>query len=572
MNNNLEPILEKTGRMLSRKYGINVICRGHDCCTDGNTIYLPALPDEIPDKLFKAIRGYIDHECSHVIAESDFKGIKRFIKKYGQTAFGIYNALEDARVERVMQEIYPGSTENLSNAYHYALENSPPDAPLAWQVAAALYATAAGRDAKSFSIEALKIAAVCTEEAKQAASCTYSEDVEKLAIRCWHKIEKILPRNTDDCTYSSSRGTSSCTDSESKQNPDCTDSKSHTSIKPGCTHTADSTEGVSEDNNVKQDLTQIPIPAGVLGNLGKAISSGVSEYAQTNSRYRVYTTEYDRTLRAEKADSSRTDALRKSVQTNTAAITQRFLQILQSRKYARWLGDKDEGKLNPRSLHKVCTNSGNNIFRQRVKSRRINTAISLLLDLSGSMHEKKLILAQQTAAIFSMSLEKLQIATSITGFTTDDMPNDLYQIYNDLKANARDTINGMRFTPLHMTVFKNFNEKFDLARLASAQRSNLTPLGDSLMHAARKIITRKEERKIIFCLTDGRPCVGLLDEAVSFKHTRETVQRIQKAGIEVVLIGIREESVSRLSDHHIIVNNLSELPKRCMQELKNLLT
>ena len=71
MNNNLEPILEKTGRMLSRKYGINVICRGHDCCTDGNTIYLPALPDEIPDKLFKAIRGYIDHECSHVIAESD---------------------------------------------------------------------------------------------------------------------------------------------------------------------------------------------------------------------------------------------------------------------------------------------------------------------------------------------------------------------------------------------------------------------------------------------------------------------------------------------------------------------
>ena len=55
------------------------------------------------------------------------------------------------RVERVMQEVYPGSTENLSNGYDYAISQAPADADLLWQIAAALYAIGSGRDTSYFS-------------------------------------------------------------------------------------------------------------------------------------------------------------------------------------------------------------------------------------------------------------------------------------------------------------------------------------------------------------------------------------------------------------------------------------
>jgi len=573
MKNNLEPVLEKTGRMLAKKYGIHVICRGTECCTDGKTIYLPGLPDEIPDELFKAIRGHIDHEASHILAKSDFDGIEPFIKKYGPAAFQIYNALEDVRVERVMQEVYPGSTENLSNGYDYAISQAPADADLLWQIAAALYAIGSGRDTSYFSDEALKIAGSCRVEAIKSASCKSCSEIKPLALSCWKKIIKLLPEphpvnqspdNKQSCMTSDSSGQSPTSDKETSASSLSVAEPADNYSNPAC---ADIT--MPEPGS---------LPAGVLGSLGAAISSSVSEYAASNAKYRAYTTEYDTVSRAETADSSMVNSLKNTLRISSSAITQRFLQILQSRKFARWLGDKDQGKLNPRSLHRLCTNRGDNqpgsvnIFRQRVKSRRINTAISLLLDLSGSMHEKKLSLALQTAAIFATSLEKLNISTSITGFTTNDIPKELYGIYKDLKNNARDIIQGMRFAPLKLTVFKDFTEKFDLAKLASASRSNLTPLGDSLLYAARVLFSRKEERRIIFCLTDGRPCVGVLDESVTFTHTRDSITRIQKAGVEVVLIGIREDSVSQLSSDHVIVNNITELPKRCMEELKRALS
>jgi len=571
MNNTLEPVsepgwlLEKTGRMLARKYDIHVICRGTDCCTDGNTIYLPGLPDEIPDELFRAIRGHIDHESAHILAKSDFKGIRPFVEKYGQAAFQIYNALEDVRVERVMQGIYPGSTENLSNGYEYAVRQAPADADLLWQVAAALYAMGAGRDTSYFSAEALKIARLCRKEALTAAGCKTCFDIKKLAIICWKKIKELIPRKSPS-------------DSTDLNKPDSINADKSGQSAPSVSTTGDNQ---TELASACSDIT-IPepgyLPAGVLASLGAAISSDVSAYAVNNAKYRAYTTEFDTVVHAKEADSSMVEALKNSLKINSSAITQRFLQILQSRKFARWLGDKDQGKLNPRSLHRLCTNRGDNqpgsgnVFRQRIKSRRINTAISLLLDLSGSMHEKKLSLALQTAAIFATSLEKLNISTSITGFTTNDIPKELYDIYKDLKNNARDIIQGMRFAPLKLTVFKDFTEKFDLAKLASANRSNLTPLGDSLLYAARVLFSRKEERRIIFCLTDGRPCVGVLDESITFTHTRESIERIQKSGVEVVLIGIREESVRQLSPNHLVVNTLTELPKFCLDKLKVLLT
>jgi len=54
---------------------------------------------------------------------------------------------------------------------------------------------------------------------------------------------------------------------------------------------------------------------------------------------------------------------------------------------------------------------------------------------------------------------------------------------------------------------------------------------------------RPESRKIVFCLTDGKPVVGAWDENVTWDHACQSVRKLARAGIEPVGIGIMESCV-----------------------------
>ena len=49
------------------RYGLRLVCRGEECKTGGKTIYLPSLPENMPDSLLGPIRGWTDHECAHAM-------------------------------------------------------------------------------------------------------------------------------------------------------------------------------------------------------------------------------------------------------------------------------------------------------------------------------------------------------------------------------------------------------------------------------------------------------------------------------------------------------------------------
>lgn len=106
--------LEKVGRMLADRYGIHVVCKGDRCLTDGNTIVLPMLPDCIESpKLLSLVRYYLDHECGHLVGESDFKLMKKFSKSEGEASAAILDSIEDCRVEQIMADVWAGCGINL---------------------------------------------------------------------------------------------------------------------------------------------------------------------------------------------------------------------------------------------------------------------------------------------------------------------------------------------------------------------------------------------------------------------------------------------------------------------------
>lgn len=97
------PIVAK---ILGDKYGVRVEVGGHRACTDGHTIYLPALPDD-DRKAENLVRGYIDHEAAHV-------RFKTGLLSGPPLERALQNILEDIRIESRMKERYRGCGGNLN--------------------------------------------------------------------------------------------------------------------------------------------------------------------------------------------------------------------------------------------------------------------------------------------------------------------------------------------------------------------------------------------------------------------------------------------------------------------------
>src|SRR5208283_3166617 len=98
----LERSLHILGPVLGRKRGVEVRIGGKRACTDGNTVWLPALP---LDDAEAAVLGFglLFHETNH-LRYTDFAVTK------GEGLVGaLTNALEDIRIDRLGQQDYRGA-------------------------------------------------------------------------------------------------------------------------------------------------------------------------------------------------------------------------------------------------------------------------------------------------------------------------------------------------------------------------------------------------------------------------------------------------------------------------------
>jgi hypothetical protein len=112
MHTLLENDLERLARTLVHRFGVEVVCKGDNACTDGQHIVLPSMPqpltrragdargaegprrasgpasqgDPLDEGLERMMVGYLDHEMAHV-AFSDFKLAAEFGRESGSGTF-----------------------------------------------------------------------------------------------------------------------------------------------------------------------------------------------------------------------------------------------------------------------------------------------------------------------------------------------------------------------------------------------------------------------------------------------------------------------------------------------------
>lgn len=237
------------------------------------------------------------------------------------------------------------------------------------------------------------------------------------------------------------------------------------------------------------------------------------------------------------------------------------------------------GKLHSANLHRIL-NKDDRIFNRRQEHKSKDTAVTLLIDNSGSMGQGGKIKTAMIAGYALMTtLEKVSIPCEVLGFTTGDISGEgsvkFKSEMNDEIRNAH--ARGFRYhrvSPIIMPIYKSFDERNNsvvkerIAWMANAQQGMVANVdGESLEYAAIRLMKRREKRKVILVLSDGQPSGG---QNVG-PHLKKVVKDLENVGIDLVGIGIRDNSVSRFYKNHVYLGNIEDLPSQVMDELKKIL-
>lgn len=300
------------------------------------------------------------------------------------------------------------------------------------------------------------------------------------------------------------------------------------------------------------------------------------------SDYNVYTTEFDRIepLKVPASFTAKAAAIISSMEEETMIMTGRMQKdierMLASRSYAIRTPGYKRGKLHTASLHRVMQGDSR-VFTQKQEKVTTETAVSLVVDNSGSMRGDKMKTAMMASFALARTLDRVGIKHEIIGFTTagfgsHNIPHEIMEaMYEEVRASK---IKYDRDCPLAMPIYKSFDDRLDVtvkSRIAyamSAQQGLAGNIdGESIRIAANRLHTRREKRKVMIVLSDGQPAGSYR----SGEHLRATVNQLKVEGIETVGIGIMDASVSAYYDNHVVLRNLLDLPGQVMNELKKIL-
>jgi cobalamin biosynthesis protein CobT len=115
-NRALERALPIVAAAYGEQFGVRVVLSGTNAMTDGQTIVLPMLADG--KGMSEVLFGYLAHESGH-IRDTGFPVMNLC---QNDTEASLLNLIEDIRIERVMEEAFPGTRETLDAMATYIVD------------------------------------------------------------------------------------------------------------------------------------------------------------------------------------------------------------------------------------------------------------------------------------------------------------------------------------------------------------------------------------------------------------------------------------------------------------------
>jgi len=358
-----------------------------------------------------------------------------------------------------------------------------------------------------------------------------------------------------------------------------------------------SMEGSADDPDADQERDSRPdgAPAemdGEASDEGEEMDEGALPNRQENAddgrtvdAYRVFTTAFDETIdAADLCDPNELERLRSLLDQQLSALSSivaRLANKLQRRLMAQqnrtWTFDLEEGMLDTARLTRIITDPTAPLsFKAESESPFRDTVVTLLLDNSGSMRGRPIMVAAVCADILARTLERCGVKVEILGFTTRAWKGGQSR---EAWISAGKPATPGRLNDLRHIIYKSADAPWRRAKknLGLMMREGLLKEnidGEALTWAHDRLRARTESRQILMVISDGSPVDDSTQSANAAlyldKHLRQVIERIEtQSPVELIAIGIGHD-VTRWYRRAVTIVDVEQLGGVMIEKLAEL--
>ena len=575
---------------LGRKFGVTVTVEGQAAATNGNHIVLPVLPD---DGAVKDVAwGYLAHEAAH-IRYTDFKTYSQSGTSALRSA--LMNVIEDARIEKSLGHEYPGTRETIGQTVAHVMQEggfdpntANPAAVLTSHVLLKLRTEVLGQEMLvrlarradevlrwTFPKGAVTRLHGLLAEARMLASTADSlrltDSIIKMLKEEQRKERKAQEQASKDAQRSQKSGASSGGEAADEGRPgqDPVGAQPSASGADSPADTEPSAEGFggqggtaksgAERQPSKDRETAETTDVGGLGGgagdgfgipheqaIANALAATASDIPQD-----VFTQAADMLAGAAAEgvrqygavamprgvpganNLARRHEILGEARANSSRLRAQLTGLVQSAREERRWTKRCGRRLDRGRLHRLALGD-TRVFVARHEYQAPNTAVHLLVDVSGSMNDMvpgtphtRCQLALTSAVALSVALEGIRgVNPAVTAFP----------------GYAHNTVEVLQ---RHGEAVRCVAGRFDQPPRGG------TPMYESLWYGAAHLVAQREPRKLLLVLTDGDPARK--------RDVKDLVARLEQGGIEIYGIGIATMVVRDLFRRHHVITDVAQL-------------
>jgi cobalamin biosynthesis protein CobT len=247
-----------------------------------------------------------------------------------------------------------------------------------------------------------------------------------------------------------------------------------------------------------------------------------------------------------------TDRILSHVTNNAMAAQIKRLMLVKSA--VRMQGGHKRGHIDSGAMWKGNvyrgTDTGRRVFAQKEVALVIDTAVTLLVDMSGSMTSRdKFTYAGAAACMLNEVFGRVGVKSRVSSFTDNSLET---------------------FTYVHKEFDEPVSKEALAHRMSAAAATSMSGNadGENVMWEWAKLMARNEPKKMLIVLSDGMPCdsKGLYNCS---EHLTDVVTQIERDGrVTIVGIGILDGAVEKFYSRCRVISDVTNIEEVLLNILK----
>ena len=509
----VEPRLRSYARLITQNFSMKLVFQGEVACIGDGWMQIP--PVQNTEEGLSRAKYLVAHECGHeVFSQLD---IKEEAGKKDKRLPHILNALEDARVEKLMISRFQGLEGNMRVNIEEIVGKWNKDMPISSQLLGGMFLVGRDFDIGMLSHDAREILDWLKPLIIEASEAPSSQRVLEISEEILKRIDDILKDETE------------------KDSPEISDNAKNSMSESDF----QSKDMKDMSDFIKEHFDEVKLPPDY---------DGMEDMPQLKDENQPEDETIDH---PEDGDVAEYNAILLPLRRELNYLIQHLRSLVdmkrQRKRRIAFVRSMRSGTVDSRRLWKLCAGR-DDVFRQRRLDDAVqmatdpdSMAVYLLMDESHSMMEfGRYIRAREAAIIMSEALDRLGITFAVTGYTAGPrLRRILYKEFDDSYAEVK-------------------------TKLLDMYHRTGTFTAEHIPFAVRRLNERTERKRVLIVATDA-------EEIESAVRLENAILDAKEAEIEVIGVGIHTNLMSQWFTSFIEITDINDFARQLLELLRSVL-